>query len=193
MLIRGRPKTNRSIGEPRELTLEDLSKLERPKMPAVKKLRDSHHAVARLVALGLRPEEVAHYSGYSQGRVNQLRADPAFQGLVEDYRQTDVADGYKEATGEYYRIVAGNRIKSARLIADKLEEAEAEDFSVRDLIAIHGDAADRTGYGKHTVHEHKVDLSEALRRAIDASNKVLEAKVIDITPSGDGERGPGTP
>lgn len=181
MLARGRPKLRREIGEVRELTREDIAGLERPKLPAFKKMRDSYHAVAKLVALGLRPGEVAFHSGYGRQRVTQLLGDPAFQGIVEEYRQNGNED-YRDATMEYYKLVSANRIIAARLINDKIVDADADDFSVRDLVTIHADSADRTGYGRHSVHEHKMDLSEALRRAIDASNKVLEQKVIDVTP-----------
>jgi hypothetical protein len=50
------------------------------------KLRESHHAAARLVARGLSNEDISLQIGYSPTTVSQLRGAPAFQELVAFYR-----------------------------------------------------------------------------------------------------------
>jgi hypothetical protein len=65
--------------------LDDLDKLqERPS--SIKRIRDHHHHIARLVAQGKRTTEVAREVGYSISRISILKGDPAFRQLVEMYR-----------------------------------------------------------------------------------------------------------
>jgi len=68
--------------------LEDLAGLdqivERPS--AIKRLRDHHHLIARLVAEGRRTTDIAAEVGLSISRVSILKGDPAFRQLVEMYR-----------------------------------------------------------------------------------------------------------
>ena len=54
--------------------------------PAVSRLRDSHHALARLLARGLNETEAAHITGYALSRISSLKRDPLFAELVEAYR-----------------------------------------------------------------------------------------------------------
>lgn len=56
-------------------------------------LRDSHQHAARLVARGLRDEEICHITGYTLSRLSTLKRDPSFQELVARYRfeSADVA------------------------------------------------------------------------------------------------------
>lgn len=61
---------------------EDASSEARP----LARLRDSHHQVARLLAHGLRPEQVSAQTGYSPSRLSTLQADTSFQELVSFYR-----------------------------------------------------------------------------------------------------------
>ena len=179
MLGRGRPAVARSIGEPRELTVRDIENLERAKLPAFKVFRDSYHAVAKLIAFGLNDREVALESGYSVGRIVQLKADPSMQAAIEAYRHAD-GDGFRQARDEYYRTVVANRNLAARRINDRLTD-EDEVIPLKDLVAIEGSAADRTGYGKVVTKKVTVDLADRLAQALAASAKVVSSrpKIID--------------
>jgi len=178
MLGRGRPAVARSIGEPRELTVRDIENLDRAKLPAFKVFRDSYHTVARLIALGLNDREVAIESGYSVGRIVQLKADPSMQACVEAYRNAD-DDGFRQARDEYYRTVVANRNLAARRINDRLtDESEDNYIPLKDLIAIEGSAADRTGYGKVVTKKVTLDLADRLAQALAASAKVINARPI---------------
>lgn len=65
--------------------LEDLDKVvARPS--SIKRIRDHHHFIARLVAKGWRTGDVAREVGYSISRISILKGDPAFRQLVEMYR-----------------------------------------------------------------------------------------------------------
>ena len=65
-----------------------LDALDRPyeRPSVIKRLRDHHHLLARLVAEGRRTTDIAAEVGMSVSRVSILKGDPAFQQLVEMYR-----------------------------------------------------------------------------------------------------------
>jgi hypothetical protein len=179
-LGRGRPAKKRSIGEITELTAEDLAEIDavREKPPAFAHYRDTYHAVARLIALGLRPEEVALRSGYGLGRISQFTNDPAFQGMVAVYRE-QVDKGYLKEADEYFHLVNYNRNIAERTLNDRLIN-NPEDFTNRDLNAIAADRADRTGYGKKATQIIQADLTDRLAQAIAATGKIIDGRAIRV-------------
>lgn len=185
MEFRGRRSVDPEILSVRELTREEVANVKLASEPAVKKLRDSHHMVARLIAMGVRPlSEVGRRTGYGEARIAVLQGDPAFQNLVAEYRKV-VDDEYHDATDEYFGTVAANRTLAAQLINDKLNAVDdLDDVSLRELVAIHGDAADRTGYAKRTIITHNFDFAAKLDNAINRSNKVRTINHDPTSPSG---------
>ena len=157
-------------------------------MNDVKALKDSHHRVARLVALGLRTEQVAMESGYSIGRVSTLKASPAFQELVASYRAV-VDDEFATAADEYYSTVAANRIIAARRLNDMLSDDEKQ-FTPAQLVSIHADAADRTGYPKRSVAVNvNVDFAAKLDQAVRRSKEVQAPRLVHPSPTVGGGEG----
>lgn len=157
-----RPK----ILEARALVPDDLRVLQenRRGRQTLAELRDSHHLVARLVASGLRFEEVAERSGYTIASVYRFNIDPAFNELVAQYRKIVEGD-FREELDEYGKLLLTNRMKAERRLADRLDDDEAT-ISTRDLITVSRDAADRTGYGKHSTQlSAKVDVATLLEEA----------------------------
>lgn len=173
----------RQIRGVRSLVREDLLRLKEKRTkvaPHVKMLRDSHHNVARLVAMGLRDFEVASRSGYSLQRIYQLKRDPSFTSLVEHYRGV-VTESFKESADEYMDLVTSNMVKAERMISDKLDTADAEETTlpIRELIAISRDAADRTGRGKKTTNVNiNVDFASSLEKAIERSSKIIDGTIV---------------
>jgi len=148
--------------------------------PAVMRLRDSHHMVARLFALGLRPNQVALVSGYGPMRVSQFANDPAFMELIAQYRKDKhVTDGIGLGPLDNMREIAiQNALKSVRHISDHIDEADAngELLPVREALAIFADAADRVGLGKKQTNINvNIDFASQLDRAIKRSGKTVEA------------------
>lgn len=181
MLGPGRPRQKPEIYSVEPLTkAEVMSHTPRKVAGRVATFRDSHHRVARLFAFGMRPGEVAAASGYSLGRVSTLYADPAFQELIAVYRK-EIDAGFIEQADEYYATVNSNRVIAARLLNDKLIESEPNDLTVSQLVAIHSDAADRTGYPKRSVAVNvNVDFAAKLDQAIkrSASVRQIESKAV---------------
>lgn len=184
----GRPVAKPEILSVSPLTKEDITSFvpeEANTTNNVKQFRDSHHMVARLFAMGLRPGEVARRVGYSLARVSTLRSDPAFQELIAVYRK-DVDEIFRENADEYFETVAANRVIAARRINDLLTD-EDRDLTPAQLIAIHSDSADRTGYPKRTVAVNvNVDFAARLDKAI---AKSAQARLPSQGAAGGG--GPG--
>lgn len=179
-LPRGRIPKPITINGVRELTREDLPRLAEPRrQPSIKKIRESHHIVARLLALGMAHAQVAQATGYSVTRVGILAASPAIADLVARYN----AD-FHEKNAEVLDVYAENLFRSRNLaegmLVDKLAEADesGELPPFMTLLRISRDAADRTGFGKHSTTDVNHDIGGRLERAIARSNKV-----IDVTSS----------
>lgn len=139
--------------------------------PAVKRLRDTHHMVARLFAMGLRPRAVAERTGYSLARISTLRQDPAFEELIACYRQ-DVDQSWREELDDYFGLATKARNTAVRMICDQLEDAEetGEKIPIRTLVTLNADLADRTGFGKRSTQVNlNVDFAAQLDRAIKRS------------------------
>lgn len=183
---RGRPAKKRSIGEVSELSEEDIAGLEeaREAQPAFKTFRDSYHAVARLVALGLSNLEVANLTGYGVQRIVQLRSDPTFQNVAEFYR-TSENESFRKARDEHYEVICETTRVAARARLDKLHRAlNSEDgldnIPFRDLNAIVSDGNDRIGYGKKSTQIIEHDLADRLAQALASTGKVIEGRATRI-------------
>jgi hypothetical protein len=88
--LQGRAEIDIDCEYVRDLTPEDMEKfsVERGiQAPDIKRLTDSHHAVARALASGMKPGAVAVVTGYSPSRISILMQSPAFVELVEFYRK----------------------------------------------------------------------------------------------------------
>jgi hypothetical protein len=91
-------------------------------------------------------------------------------------------------------MILDNGLKAERKLADKLDDDdETEEMSVRELISISRDSADRVGLSKRTVQTNiSVDFAVSLDRAIartrtvkaegpmrsDSSSMIIEAQAI---------------
>jgi hypothetical protein len=159
------------------MTRDDLAALRAPaKKPTVKKLRDSHHQLARLAASGLTNLDIAARSGRSLASIVILKQDPAMIELIEHYRGL-LTESWRESADAYYDLIYSNQLKAERQIADKLDEADerGELLPTRELIAIARDAADRTGYGKRSTNVNvNVDFAAKLEAAMARSQKVID-------------------
>lgn len=177
VLKRGKPGgCPPKILESRPLTRDDLAVLNKPhtyKPNRVTEFRDSHHLVARLVASGLRNDEILERSGFSYQSLYRFNQDPAFQELVAQYRKVEL-DKYDHSRDEYASLIFRNQIKAERKLADRLDDEDEDRVSTRDLITIARDAADRTGYGKRNTQVNvNVGMASALERASAMSSRAL--------------------
>jgi len=145
-----------------------------------------------LFASGLRVKEVAELTGYSVSRVSLFHNDPAFQNLIADKRKIE-DEIHRDQISAYNALILSNGLKAERKIADKLDDDDdSEEMSVRELISIARDAADRVGLSKRTINTNvNVDfaacLDRAIKRSLPASGELKlipeSGPVIDSAPS----------
>lgn len=104
----------------------------------VQKMRDTHHALARLLAEGRPAVEAASILGLSQSWISILRNDPAFKELLAYYQ------GQREA------IYLDVHARMARLGLDAVSEiherllTDPNNFELKELLAIVELTADRS-------------------------------------------------
>jgi hypothetical protein len=138
-----KPSAPLFIGEPRELTEDDLKELVNPtalnSAPSqLQRIRSTHHRLAQLVAEGRKGTEISLIMGYSQSRISILQSDPAFQELVAFYKNQQQA----------IFLDVQERLKDLGLAAtEELRERLEENpggFTVRDLLEVQTKAFDRS-------------------------------------------------
>ena len=151
---KGRPGVPISADYVRDLTEADIvaTKLERGKgahAPVLQQVRYSHHALAKLIAIGTSANQCAMITGYNPIRIQQLMKDATFKALVEDYRE------------ESKDTVANMTLRMSNISLDALEELQQrlhdspEEFSIPTLLDLVRSFADRTGHGPGA----KLDIS----------------------------------
>jgi hypothetical protein len=174
VLGRGRRPGKPGIGQVRELTREEVLGSKRSRVPPIQRFRDSHHRMARLFASGLRVSEVAALTGYSVSRVSLFHTSPAFQELIAEKRKIE-EEVFRDQITAYNDLILSNGLKAERKLADKLDDDdEAEELSVRELISITRDAADRVGLSKRSINFNvNQDFASLLDRAIERSAELL--------------------
>lgn len=196
-LHRGKLATNHpEVLETRPLTREDLAVLlEEPRGPhpsrlgsgAIARLREPHHRLARMVAAGLRPAEIVERGGYSHGRLSTLMKDPAFIELVAGYREK-VDAAFEREQEAFVELATRNMITSERMLMEKLEIHDEEGTlpSIRELMSIRSDSADRLGYGKRNMNLNvNVDFAARMEQAIARSRgaRTIEARSVPVAAS----------
>lgn len=182
MLGRGRKPIRPGIGQVRELTRAEVASMPRGRTEPIQKFRDSHHRMARLFASGLRVGEVAELTGYSVSRVSLYHTSPAFQELIAEKRKIE-DEISRDAITQYNALILSNGLKAERKLADKLDDDdESEEMSVRELISIARDAADRVGLSKRSIQTTvNMDFAQMLDRAIKRSEmpRAEDVKLIE--------------
>jgi len=149
----------------RELTMADLAMP--PVAPAaptqIKSLRDSHHAIARCLATGMKDADVSAVTGYSLSRLSVLKADPTFAELVEHYRAPTAG-----LVNDFRERMANVGMDVLSLIAEKIED-EPEKLSMGLLNELLKTMADRTGHapqrGPTTAVQVNVTVNERIKAA----------------------------
>jgi hypothetical protein len=169
----------------RPLLAEDLEKLAEhrgTKPGTVVKLRDSHHALARVLANGVRPGEASIITGYSLASISRLQADPAFQELLAFYREAKDA-----AFADLQDRMASLSLDALEELRDRLNDSP-QDFSPDALLDMIKVLADRTGHApqKNTTLNVNVNLADRLasaRRRVEQARPVLPAHGGSDEPS----------
>lgn len=143
----------------------------------LQRITDRHHALARNLAAGMGESEAAYICGISLSRVSILKQSPAFQELLEFYRE-DASKFYKDM----HERLANISMDAVQVLHDKLED-DPDGMSVNQLLELVKLGADRTGFGPQTsstqvnVHVGVADRLEAARARL----KERRLRVIEGT------------
>ena len=158
-----RAQTQVSVIGGAELTEEELLVLSSTRgiaAPEIKRVRQTHHTLARLLALGMADGEAAAAVGLSPSRVSILKSDPTFQSLLAVYHQNQdaiVLDIMKKV-----QEVGSLALEEVR---DRLLE-EPEKVTNSQLLEIATAALDRLGHGPtQKVAIAHVDINSIKERA----------------------------
>lgn len=162
---RGRAPIELSPDIVRELVPADLSAISEEKgseAPALKRITDRHHALARNLAGGMAEGEAALVCGISNSRISILKADPQFRELLLFYRG-EVNLVYQDM----HEKLAGIASTALDELQDRLEDTP-EKVSVGQLMELAKMGADRTGYGPQSQQTNlnvNVDMAARLQAA----------------------------
>lgn len=167
-----------------ELTMADLRLFaDAPppahEIPPLKRLRERHHALARLSATGgLTDGQICAIVGFDQSRFSILKNDPSFAELIEFYRD-EVRAEYKNLHSQ----LAGVAGEAAEELQRRLEE-EPEKISTSTLLDVVVKMADRTGHGPTSSTKAEVNINIGLAdRMRAAREQARAASLIDVTPN----------
>jgi len=186
--LRGRRQKAMSAVAVRPLQEADIAVLaqgERRATPptSVKRLRDRHHIIARLVVAGKSNPEISLITGMDPTRISVLRGDPAFKELVADYKK--IEDGVQAEV--HNRLVQLN-LTVVEEIQDRIENSE-EPVPLSTLLEVGKFTADRIGHGPITKQMNtnvNVDLSGRLAAArkrvasLPPPDKVTDAEFVEV-------------
>lgn len=165
--VTGRASRPISATQVRLLDDTDLCLLQEEKgskAPALKRLSERHHALARCLASGMEDGDAAITCGYVPSRVSILKADPAFQELLAFYR-SDVNSKYLDMHG----VLAGLSLDAAMELRERLEaemQSDEKKLTFGQLGELVKLGADRTGFGPQSSQLNvNVDLAGRLQAA----------------------------
>lgn len=141
----------------------------------LKRLRATHHQLARLLAAGSSPEECTILTHYCASRISVLQSDPTFNALVESYRK-ELTSAVADIPGQLLNVA----LDSLQEFRDRLED-EPGNISDKDLLAAAKLGLDRAGYGPSSTvnNNHKHGLSDEFLAELAArANQESRATVV---------------
>lgn len=177
--LQGRAPIHDQVSVVRELVPADLEMLavnRGIKAPPLHEVKDSHHALARLLAQGVKPGECSAITGYSLSRISILMADPTFCELLAIYRENQ---NIKHADMMDRLNTVG--LAAAKVAIDRFE-SDPDQVDMKDVLKAVSLVADRTGHGpssKQTVNVNVnlADRIEAARERLRKLGPVIEGKL----------------
>src|SRR5215471_5055168 len=147
------------------------------KAPALKRIRDSHHALARVVASGMSNVEASNVTGFDSTYISILKSDPTFNELLAYYKENEAA-----VQAELRERMVTMALDVGQELRDRvLHTPESIEFN--DLRNLFKDLADRTGHGpSQTVNQNFNVVDEMTyvqqRKLLEALNAIESREAI---------------
>lgn len=133
------------------------------KTPDIKSIRNTHHRLAQLLAVGVDETVAAKLCNYSINRVSVLKSDPAFAELLAYYGKN-----VEEQWGDFVGTAANLSMDVLQEMQRRLDETP-EAFSVNQLNEMLKTLADRSGNAP-------VQKSQSVNVNIDMGTKLRESR-----------------
>lgn len=175
------------IGEVKDLCEDDVRRYEQTggtngQVRDFRAVRDKHHRIAQLFALGTTPTEIAARMDMAVATISTLRRSPAMEALVEQYRK-EAFSADLGVTG----MIEEAAIDSLRELHARIACGDMED---KELVKATMDLLDRTGRGPtKKVERRDVRLTGSELLALKAQAREAEggfpargAPIFDVTP-----------
>lgn len=164
-------------GDLRELALSAPTEPVEGDDPAdLKRIKEKHHSVARMIASGLSQKMVGTLCGYTESYLSILLNNPAMKELVELYR---IQQGQaSQLVTEKLKTVG---LKALEKLEEKLDNPDSN-LSNQELLAAAKLGLDRAGHGPSSSHhvigeQHIIDHAE-LQRMNEAARQRNSSRVI---------------
>jgi hypothetical protein len=185
---RGKVARNPRILSVRALEKADLAVLteERRVVTRVKAFRSSHHRLARLVASGMKDEDICRILGCSYQNLWLKKQDPAFMELVTGYRNRIDDQAITEAS-EVQDKAAEIIIRNLDQMEQHLDRSDesGELIPLATLVKINADLMNRFGYPAKTMNTNvNVDIGQFMKGTMRRSGRssVIDApKLVEAT------------
>lgn len=144
----------------------------------IKRIRPTHHRLARLLAMGLDESKAGLLCNYTPARVAVLKSDPAFQELMAAYGAT-----VEESWADTVEIMSGLSQDALQELQARLDE-NPELFKVEQLMDLAKLTLDRSGNGpssttnvnQRTIHMTASDLERIKNGSTGASNSIGQGR-----------------
>lgn len=148
--------------------VRDLAEGEVGERPGVKlkRLRDSHHAVARMYVQGLTDAQISLQTGYALSRLSALKHDPSFIELLVAYRQD--ARAVSQSIEDKMLMMFGDFLQATH--EDLLDDEEIPFVQKLEAVKL---LADRTGFSPVTRSVNK-NVNVNIGERLDAARKRKE-------------------
>ena len=140
----------------------------------LRQLKPHHHSMARMVAVGLPPGEIAALTGFSPGQISKIQGSPLFQAAV-----ARLSEGIEEAAvASVQEELRGLAPRAVEVLDEDLNFMPTctQDRKVRQAAAI--DILNRTGYKipERVEHAH----AHILKDARDMPTEQLATDILDV-------------
>ena len=132
----------------------------------LKSIRQSHHLVAKQIALGMRNMDIAASTGYAPGTITSLKQDPTFKALIKYYR--------KHANVNFGLLTKQLALLSRdtlQILRERME-SNPDEIKISELLDILKVSSQGSGEIAATKHEHTV--SGSISNATELINAVKE-------------------
>lgn len=166
------------LGEIKVSDLELLGKAKGYEIPAIKRLSERHHALARCIVAGASMSEAALICGYDISRISVLKNDPSFKELIAFYTET------KD------RAFRDTQSKLAGIASDALDELQTrledspDKIPLDKLMQLVTLGADRTGNGPSSTQNVNMNSGTADRLQSARERLAHRRKTLDLGPEG---------